>query len=107
MMAKSVDTSAAAGKRLPPAEVARWVVAAAHHGVRETWIAKQPVLFLSEWTGQVQSCDMAHSGACRCALCVVRVHLLTHTLSRRSHPHPSLTLTFSIWSHQSCKPFGL
>ena len=48
MMTKAVESSAASKNRLPPGEVARWVVAAAHHGVREAWIAKQPVLLLSE-----------------------------------------------------------
>jgi hypothetical protein len=48
MMNKPVETSAAGKNRLPSAEVARWVVAAAHHGVREAWMAQQPVLLLSE-----------------------------------------------------------
>lgn len=55
MMTKPVETSAAGKNRLPAGEVARWVVAAAHHGVREAWIAKQPVLLLSESVGLLRS----------------------------------------------------
>ena len=41
------ETSAGGSKRLAPGYVAGWVVAAAHHRVREAWIARQPILLLS------------------------------------------------------------
>ncbi len=46
MVATQTDTSAAS-KRLDPKFTAAWIVAAAHHGVREARIARQPILLLS------------------------------------------------------------
>lgn len=44
MMTESVDTSAAG--RMWPVTVARRVVEATHHGVREAWIAEPPAVLL-------------------------------------------------------------
>lgn len=46
MVTTQTDTSAAS-KRLHPKFTAAWIVAAAHHGVREARIARQPILLLS------------------------------------------------------------
>lgn len=50
MITKQQETSAGGTKRLEPQSVAAWIVAAAHHGVGEAWIAKQPILLLSACT---------------------------------------------------------
>lgn len=65
MMTKAVDTSAGGGKRLQPAFVADWVVAAAHHGVREAWIARQPILWLSECNLALRPCSATKVSGCQ------------------------------------------
>ena len=46
LMTKQQETSAGGSKRLPPALVARWALAAAFHELDEAWIALQPILAL-------------------------------------------------------------